>query len=239
MAGSIVLRERERERERKQEAVKSTTKTDGERKPKDVVHMHNTDYARTLQKMWKWQQTRKVHLYIHLQPLQKVQRYSVKTSRRHHAHTTMTSCSHQDDIMLTPRWHHAHTNAAVHCIIPHESSTDSIWSHAFLRKQENLSWPVFRMAPYRVGSVNFSRRKIGHAHDNSADSENVAGAREPNVHAHFIFRFENGQGNQSFFSIHDRNTAETGQPQAQLTNNWRAMDRACPRGLQRPLEKFD
>ena len=30
-------------------------------------------------------------------------------------------------------------------------------------------------------------------------SENVAGAREPRVHAHFIFRFENGQGNQSFF----------------------------------------
>ena len=53
--------------------------------------------------------------------------------------------------------------------------------------------------PYQVGSVNFSRRKIGHAHDNSADSENVAGAREPNVHAHFIFRFENNQGNQSFF----------------------------------------
>ena len=53
--------------------------------------------------------------------------------------------------------------------------------------------------PYHVGSVNLSRRKIGHVHDNSADSENVAGAREPNVHALFIFRFENGQGNQSFF----------------------------------------
>ena len=52
---------------------------------------------------------------------------------------------------------------------------------------------------YRVGSVNFSRRKIGHAHDNSADSENVAGGREPNVHAQFIFLFQNGQGNQSFF----------------------------------------
>ena len=52
---------------------------------------------------------------------------------------------------------------------------------------------------YRVGSANFSRRKIGHAHDNSADSENAAGAREPSVHAHFIFRFENGQGNQTFF----------------------------------------
>ena len=53
--------------------------------------------------------------------------------------------------------------------------------------------------PYRVGPANFSRRKIGHAHDNSADSENVAGAPLPNVHAHFIFRFENGPGNQAFF----------------------------------------
>ena len=35
--------------------------------------------------------------------------------------------------------------------------------------------------------MNFSRRKLGHAHDNSADSENVEGAREQSVHAHFIF----------------------------------------------------
>ena len=66
--------------------------------------------------------------------------------------------------------------------------------------------------------MNFSRRKLGHAHDNSADSENVAGVREPNVHAHFIFRFENGQGNQSFFSTHNQNTAESSQPQAQPTD---------------------
>ena len=71
---------------------------------------------------------------------------------------------------------------------------------------------------YRVDSVNFSRRKLGHVHDNSADSENVAGAREPSVHAHFIFRFENGQGNQSLFPTHDQNTAETSQPQAQPTD---------------------
>ena len=32
----------------------------------------------------------------------------------------------------------------------------------------------------------------------------------------FFFRFENGQGNQSFFSILDQNTTETSQPQAQL-----------------------
>ena len=72
---------------------------------------------------------------------------------------------------------------------------------------------------YRVGSANFSRLKIGHAHDNSADSENVAGACEPNVHAHFIFLFKNGQGNQSFFSIHHQNTAETSQRQAQPTDD--------------------
>ena len=53
---------------------------------------------------------------------------------------------------------------------------------------------VLHFGSYQVGSVNFSRRKIGHAHDNSVDSENVAGACELNVHAHFIFRFENGQG---------------------------------------------
>ena len=63
-----------------------------------------------------------------------------------------------------------------------------------------LRWPChFNFWTHRVRSANFSRRKIGHAHDNSADSENVAGACEPNVHAHFIFRFENGQGNQSRF----------------------------------------
>ena len=73
---------------------------------------------------------------------------------------------------------------------------------------------------YRVGSANFSQGKIGHAHDNSVDSENVAGAPQPNVHAHFIFRFENSPGNQSFFSILDhKNTAETSQPQAQPTDD--------------------
>ena len=35
--------------------------------------------------------------------------------------------------------------------------------------------------------------------NNSAGSENVSGACEPNVHTHFIFRFQNGQGNKSFF----------------------------------------
>ena len=104
------------------------------------------------------------------------------------------------------------------------------------------AWSTFDMFlkfSYRVGSANFSRRKIGHAHDNSADSENVAGARGPSVHAHFIFRFKTGQGNQTIFSTHDQNTAEsTSQPQAQPTDSWHAIDRACPRGLQRVWEKF-
>ena len=52
---------------------------------------------------------------------------------------------------------------------------------------------------YRVGSANFSQRKIGHVHDNSADSGNVAGVPQRSVHAHFIFRFEKGLGNQSCF----------------------------------------
>ena len=96
-----------------------------------------------------------------------------------------------------------------------------------------------RLFAYRVSSANFPQRKIGHAHDNSADSENVAGAPQRSVHANFIFRFENSLGNQSFFSIHDQNTAETSQPQAQPTDDWRAMNRVCPQGLKRPLEKFD
>ena len=82
----------------------------------------------------------------------------------------------------------------------------------------NLALHFSCETPYRVGSANFSRRKIGNAHDKSADSENVAGASEPNVQAHFIFCFENGQGNQIVSSIHDQNTAETSQPQAQPTN---------------------
>ena len=67
--------------------------------------------------------------------------------------------------------------------------------------------------------MNFSQRKIRHAHDNSADSEDVAGVPQRSVHAHFIFRFENGPRNQSFFSIHDQNTAETSEPQAQPAND--------------------
>ena len=72
---------------------------------------------------------------------------------------------------------------------------------------------------YRVGSVNFSRRKIGHAHDNSADYENVAGAPQPNVHAHIIFRFEKRSGKSEHFSIPGQNTAETSQLQAQPTDD--------------------
>ena len=42
--------------------------------------------------------------------------------------------------------------------------------------------------PYRVGSANFSQRKIGHVHDNSADSENVPAAPQGAVanYRHFV-----------------------------------------------------
>ena len=43
------------------------------------------------------------------------------------------------------------------------------------------------------------RRKLGHVYDNSVDSENVVDAHEPTVHVLFLFRFENCEGNQSFF----------------------------------------
>ena len=89
--------------------------------------------------------------------------------------------------------------------------------------EERKSWKFLDVKydahmSYRVGSVNFSQGKIGHAHNNSAYSENVAGAREWNMHVHFIFRFENGQENQSLISIHDQNKAETSRPQAQPTD---------------------
>ena len=77
-------------------------------------------------------------------------------------------------------------------------NTNSEWLST-LSKTNNLElaffFTILARARNRVGSANFSQRKIGHAHDNSADSENVAGAPQPNVHAHFIFRFENGPGN--------------------------------------------
>ena len=79
---------------------------------------------------------------------------------------------------------------------------------------------------------------MGHAHDKSADSENVAGVREQRVHRHFIFRFKNSQGNQSIFSTHDQSAAETSQPQAQPTDGWRAINRACSQGLQHPWKKL-
>ena len=75
-------------------------------------------------------------------------------------------------------------------------------------------------------------------HDNSDDSKKAAGAHEPNVHAPYIFRFENAQGKWAFFFIHDQNTAETNQPQAQPNHGWRAIDMAIPQGLTRPWQKF-
>ena len=69
-----------------------------------------------------------------------------------------------------------------------------------IRPVAKLIGPFFWLS-YRVGSANFLWLNMGHVHGSTADSENVhvAGEREPNVPVHFIFRFENGQGNQSFF----------------------------------------
>ena len=60
------------------------------------------------------------------------------------------------------------------------------------RALENANWRRWNRpwtVACRVGSVKFSRRKLRHAYDNSADSEDVAGAREPSVHMHCIFCF--------------------------------------------------
>ena len=46
-------------------------------------------------------------------------------------------------------------------------------------------------------------------HDGSADFENLAGAREPNVHAHFLFSFRKQSWNRNLISIHDQSTGET------------------------------
>ena len=72
--------------------------------------------------------------------------------------------------------------------------------------------------------------------DGKANSKNVVGAREPNVHVHIIFRFETVEGNKRFCSNDPQSayTAETSQQQAQLTDNWRSIDLAGPQGLKRP-----
>ena len=50
-----------------------------------------------------------------------------------------------------------------------------------------------------IVTASFLRRKIWHAYDNSADSENVVDAREPTVDVHFIFRFETVKEIRAFF----------------------------------------
>ena len=56
--------------------------------------------------------------------------------------------------------------------------------------------------------------------------------------AFYFFGFENAQGNNSFCSILAQNTAETSQPQAQLADDWRAIDMVIPQGFQRLWEMF-
>ena len=57
------------------------------------------------------------------------------------------------------------------------------------------------LVSYRVGSANFSQRKIGHAHDNSANSENVAGAPPTECARafHLLFRKRSGKSELFFY----------------------------------------
>ena len=110
-----------------------------------------------------------------------------------------------------------------------------------VRSQETAVAPVDAATAYANKTVTyielaqrtFSRRKKGHVHDKSAYSENVPGAREPNVHMHFIFHFEIGHGNQSSLSVHDQNTAETSQPQAQPTDDRQGISTRPPAALRK------
>ena len=92
---------------------------------------------------------------------------------------------------------------------------------------------------YQVRSANFSRRMIRHVHDNSVDSENVAGAREPSVHTHFIFRFENGQGNKSFFFYpwpkYSWNESTTSSANGRLTCHREGVSARPPAGPEKSL----
>ena len=63
-----------------------------------------------------------------------------------------------------------------------------MWVHAALLMRFMSSWLSELFAT-----------ETRHVHDNSAGSEKVAGVREPSVQAHFIFRFENNQGSQTYF----------------------------------------
>ena len=97
------------------------------------------------------------------------------------------------------------------------------WEQGIMIKTRSGSLKSYLRNSHWVGSASFSRRKIGHAHDNSADSENVAGARQPNAHAHFIFSFENGQGNKSFlfypYPKHSWNKSTTSSADGRLTRH--------------------
>ena len=148
-------------------------------------------------------------------------------------------------------WHtHAHTNTRAR-------THTHTHTHTHISRRGNFSWALFSLlasvlsfllsltyartyahvharahalTPYRVGSTNFSRGKIGHVHDNFADSEYVAGARERNVHEQFIFHFENGQGNQSFYSIHAKSQLKrVNHKLSQRAID--AIDSAFPQGL--------
>ena len=53
--------------------------------------------------------------------------------------------------------------------------------------------------PYRVGSANFSQRKIGHAHDNFADSEKRCRGSPTDCARAFHFSFRKRSGKSELF----------------------------------------
>ena len=111
------------------------------------------------------------------------------------------------------------------------------YAHALHVAVLRLSRSMVFTFSYRVCSAKFSRQKLGHAHDNSADSENVAGAPEPNVHAHFIFRFENGQGNQSWFFLsmikYSWNESTTSSADGRLTRHRQGVSARPPAAMRK------
>ena len=73
---------------------------------------------------------------------------------------------------------------------------------------------------YRVGSANFSQQKIGHAQDNSTDSEKLQVLPNGVCMRISFFVSKTVQEIKAFFlSTTNENTAETRQPQAQPTDD--------------------
>ena len=90
---------------------------------------------------------------------------------------------------------------------------------------------------YRVGSANFSQRKIGHAHDNSADSENVAGAPPTECARTFHFSFRKRSGKSELFFYpqpkYSWNESTTSSADGQLTRHGQGVSARPPAALRK------